>query len=80
MTPFTTDQWVIVILVFLLGLFLGMFFLAGPKWKRRYRDEYRRREELERENARLRAEASEMHSLRGAAARHPVDRTTDRPL
>ena len=35
MTPFTTDQWIIVILVFLLGLFLGMYVLAGPKWKRR---------------------------------------------
>ena len=48
MIPFTPEQWIIVILIFLLGLFLGMFFLAGPKWKRRYREEVRRREALER--------------------------------
>jgi hypothetical protein len=48
-TPFTTDQWVIVILVFLLGLFLGGWIFAGTKWKRRYREEVVRRETLERE-------------------------------
>ncbi len=49
MTPFDTDQWVILILVFLLGLFLGGYLLAGTKWKRRYREEVARREALERE-------------------------------
>ncbi len=49
MTPFANDQWVILILVFLLGLFLGGWILAGTKWKRRYREEVARREALERE-------------------------------
>jgi hypothetical protein len=48
-TPFANDQWVILILVFLLGLFLGGWILAGTKWKRRYREEVARREALERE-------------------------------
>ncbi len=49
MTPFATDQWVMLALVFLLGLFLGGWLLAGTKWKRRYREEVVRRETLERE-------------------------------
>ncbi|WP_129791261.1 hypothetical protein [Sphingosinicella sp. CPCC 101087] len=79
MEAFTPDQWLVLLLAFLLGLFLGMAFLASPKWKRRYRDEVARREELEAENARLRREADEMDTLRHAAARdearrHPEDR------
>ncbi len=72
MTPFTTDQWVILILVFLLGLLIGMFLMAGGKWKRQYRAEIRVREELARENERLRRENREMESLRHAAARDEV--------
>ena len=56
MEAFTPDQWLVLLLAFLLGLFLGMSFLANPKWKRRYReesrlhaDERKRREELETE-------------------------------
>ena len=49
MTPFENDQWVMLVLVFLLGLFLGGWLLAGTKWKRRYREEVVRREALERE-------------------------------
>ena len=48
-TPFTSDQWIMVILVFLLGLFLGGWIFAGTKWKRRYREEVAHRERLERE-------------------------------
>jgi hypothetical protein len=48
-TPFATDQWIMLVLVFLLGLFLGGWMLAGTKWKRRYREEVARREALERE-------------------------------
>ncbi len=65
----TPEQWLILLLAFLLGLILGMAFLASPKWKRRYREEARRREELEAENKRLRRDAGEMDSLRHAAAR-----------
>ena len=49
MTPFTTDQWVILILVFLLGLLIGMWLMAGNNLKRRYREEVARRAALERE-------------------------------
>ena len=69
MPAFTPDQWLILLLVFLLGLFLGLALMASPKWKHRYREEVARREALEADNARLRREADEMASLRGAAAR-----------
>jgi predicted flap endonuclease-1-like 5' DNA nuclease len=49
MPIFTLDQWVVVILVFVLGLVLGMMLLAGGKWKRRYREEVLRREAVEAE-------------------------------
>jgi hypothetical protein len=70
--PFTFDQAVIAALLFVLGLFIGMFFLAGGKWKRRYRDEIARREEFERDNARLERENREYQSLRQAADRSPA--------
>ena len=49
MIAFTSDQWVIVALVFVLGLLVGAFLLAGSgrKWKTRYRDEVREREAIE---------------------------------
>jgi hypothetical protein len=71
MTPFTIQQWSIVALVFLLGLVLGMYMLAGGRWKRRYQEERDRSVALEAENARLRTEAREMESLRHAAAKTP---------
>jgi hypothetical protein len=71
MTPFTIQQWIVIALVFLLGLVLGMSMLAGGRWKRRYQDERERSEALEAENARLRTEAREMESLRHAAAKSP---------
>lgn len=77
MEAFSLDQWLLVALAFLLGLFLGMALLAGGKWKRRYREESKRREEVEAENARLRREAEEMDSLRHAAARDEARRRDD---
>jgi hypothetical protein len=74
MPLFTPDQWFVLLLVFLLGLFLGMALLASPKWKRRYREEVARRETVEAENAQLRRDAAEMDSLRNAAARDEVRR------
>jgi hypothetical protein len=68
-TGFTNDQWLIVALVFLLGLIIGMALMAGGKWKRRYRDETKRTQALEAENKRLQGEAKEMDSLRHAAAK-----------
>ena len=77
MDAFSLEQWLVVALAFLLGLFLGMALLAGGKWKRRYREETARREEIETENARLRREADEMDSLRHAAARDEARRRDD---
>ena len=83
MQAFMLDQWLVLVLVFLLGLVLGMAFLAGPKWKRRYREQVARVSELEAENARLRREADEMATLRRAAARDEArhdDRDRPGPL
>jgi uncharacterized membrane-anchored protein YhcB (DUF1043 family) len=73
MVNFTTDQWVIIALIFVLGLLIGMFMTAGGrrKWKSRYRDEVRRREETERE---LREREREWDSHRAVEAR---ERDTD---
>ena len=56
MEAFTPDQWLVLLLAFLLGLFLGMAFLASPKWKRRYREESRLRQEEVRKREALEAE------------------------
>ena len=74
MMAFTSDQWVILALVFLLGLLIGAFLFAGSgrKWKTRYREETRRREELEKEHAEREKEWRERDSLRAAAIK---DRT-----
>ena len=78
MAIFTQDQWLIVALVFVLGLLIGMFMTAGGrrKWKTRYRDEVTRREALEAEHRNHQAdfdrrekEWREQDSLRAAAAR-----------
>ena len=69
MPIFTPDQWLFLLLIFVLGVILGMALMASPKWKGRYRDEVRRREALEAENAELRKDAREMDSLRQAAVR-----------
>ena len=49
MVSFTSDQWIILALVFVLGLLVGAFIVAGSgrKWKHRYRGEVSRREEIE---------------------------------
>jgi hypothetical protein len=89
MIAFTSDQWIILALVFVLGLLVGAFLFAGSgrKWKHRYRAEEQRRDELE---ARLRTredefearekEWREQDSLRAAAIKDRRDAETDRPL
>ena len=69
MLQFSTDQWIIVLLVFLLGLFIGGFIFSGGgrKWKTRYNNEVERREELERIHAEREKEWRERDSLRAAA-------------
>ena len=51
MTTFTPDQWIILGLVFVLGLLVGMWLTSGGrrKWKTRYNEEMERRRTLERE-------------------------------
>ena len=79
MTYFTPDQWVIVALIFLLGIVLGMALMAGGKWKRRYKEERARADGLEAENRRLQKDSAEMDTLRQAAARDEARRRTDEP-
>ena len=82
MVVFTSDQWVIVALVFLLGLLIGAFLTAGGrrKWKARYREESARREALEREIRDDRArwatrekEWRDQDSVRGPATSRDID-------
>jgi hypothetical protein len=89
MIGFTSDQWVILALVFVLGLLIGAFLFTGGgrKWKHRYNAEVTRREELERSHADHRREFGEREkewreqdSLRAAAIRDGRDPETDRPL
>jgi len=73
-TPFTTNQWLIVGLVFILGIVVGMILRGGGRWKGAYYEEVRRREALETENRRLTKDSAEMDSLRHAAARDEARR------
>jgi hypothetical protein len=73
-TAFTTNQWLIVGLVFLLGIVVGMILRGGGKWKAAYYDEVRKREALEVENRRLSKDSAEMDSLRHAAAKDEARR------
>ena len=76
------NLWAICILVFLLGLLIGIFLTAGGrrKWKTRYQSEYDRREKLEREHAEREKEWRERDSLRNAAVKDRRDADDDRPL
>jgi C4-dicarboxylate-specific signal transduction histidine kinase len=80
-TPFSSDQWLVVLLVFVLGLLIGMWLTAGGKWKRRYREEVSRRETLEREEKTRRETLEREHKHREAsdiAARAQADRNVPR--
>ena len=89
MIAFTSDQWIIIALIFVLGLLVGAFLFAGSgrKWKHRYRSEIDRREALEREHAEhhrkfeeREKEWREQDSLRAAAIKDRRDPEDDRPL
>ena len=78
MLTFTNDQWIILGLVFVLGLLIGMWLTSGGrrKWKTRYNEELEQRRRIERERderekhwASREKEWREQDSLRGAAAR-----------
>ena len=76
MMNFTSDQWVIIALIFILGLLVGGFLFSGGgrKWKTRFREETTRREDLERRHGEAEKEWRERDSLRGAALK---DRTVE---
>lgn len=65
------NLWAICILVFLLGLLIGVFLTAGGrrKWRTRYKSEVDRREALERDHAEREKEWRERDSLRNAAVK-----------
>jgi C4-dicarboxylate-specific signal transduction histidine kinase len=78
MTSIASDPnlWVICVLVFLLGMLIGVFLTAGGrrKWKTRFNGEVERRKELEREQERRAKDMDEREkewrerdSLRAAA-------------
>ena len=82
MNSITSDPnlWVICILIFFLGLLIGVFLTAGGrrKWKTRYSSEVDRRREIEREHenhlkesAEREKEWRERDSLRSAAIKDP---------
>ncbi len=77
MMNFTSDQWMIVALIFVLGLLLGGFLFSGGgrKWKQRYKSEVDRRTEVEQTYASREKEWREQDSLRAAALK---DRERDR--
>jgi hypothetical protein len=88
MTSFTPDQWIILGLVFVLGLLVGMWMTSGGrrKWKTRYNEEIDKRRALEKTHQEREAhwasretELRHQDSLRAAAARDrgPVDRDGD---
>ncbi len=85
MMQFTTDQWIIVLLVLVLGFLVGGFIFAGGgrKWKNRYNTEVDRRVELERIHAEREKEWRERDSLRAAALkgkeREQAEPVTDDP-
>jgi hypothetical protein len=83
------NLWAICILVFLLGLLIGVFLTAGGrrKWKSRYKSEVDRREAIERDHAERtkdwderEKEWRERDSLRAAAIKSGRDPEDDRPL
>ena len=89
MVSFTSEQWIILALIFALGLLVGAFLTAGgrTKWKTRYKSEVDRREALEREHDERRRdwderekEWRERDSLRGAAIKDRHDPEDNPPL
>ena len=88
MTTFSTDQWIILGLVFLLGLLVGMWMTSGGrrKWKNRYNEEVTARKSLETKDkereAHFAAREKELHAeherreadMRAVPPVAPVDR------
>lgn len=71
MLNFTQDQWIIIGLVFLMGVLVGAFLLAGGgrKWKERYRSEKEHRERIEADYRAAEKDWRDQDSRRAAALR-----------
>jgi hypothetical protein len=82
MSIFTHEQWIIVALVFVLGMLVGLFLTSGgrKKWKTRYYDERKRLEDREKHWSDQEKEWRERDSLRAAAVKDRGDLADDRPL
>jgi hypothetical protein len=82
MSIFTHEQWIIVALVFVLGMLVGLFLTSGgrKKWKTRYYDERQRLEDREKHWSGQEKEWRERDSLRAAAAKDRGDLSDERPL
>ncbi len=78
MPEVTPNEWLIVALVFLLGLILGMALMASGKWKNRYREEVRKREAAEAERSRL--ESQLKHAEARNIAAHARDDRDETPI
>jgi hypothetical protein len=82
MSIFTHEQWIIVALVFVLGMLVGLFLTSGgrKKWKTRYYDERKRLEDRERHWSEQEKEWRERDSLRAAAVKDRGSPADERPL
>jgi uncharacterized membrane-anchored protein YhcB (DUF1043 family) len=78
MIAWDTSQWAIVLLAFLIGLFVGLMFCSGRKWKRRYHEESVLRQEDIRRREALEAERKHWEA-QNIAARARDDRTPPPP-
>ena len=79
MMSFTSDQWIIIGLIFVLGLLVGGFLFSGGgrKWKQRYHAEVTSRKDLEATYAAREKEWREQDALRAAALK---DAERNRPV
>ena len=74
MPELNAQEVAVLILVFLLGLLLGMAAMAGGKWKQRYRDEVRKRQDAEAERDRLRTDVRHTEARTLVTDAHDRDR------
>src|SRR3546814_20705322 len=68
METFSTDQWIILLLVLLLGWLLGLLTRSGAKWRHAYHDEEGRRKAAEARAAEAEARLHERETRRPPAA------------
>jgi hypothetical protein len=80
MPGFTPNEWLIVLLVFVLGLLLGMAAMAGGKWKRLYREEVKKRQAAEADRARFESQARQAETRATAATVAPHPNRPDTPI